>query len=78
MSRFKDVAQMTKQLTTCPCMALFRREIARMVVQRAAALDHSGASPSLQACAQDVGDNCAVLGDEVRELLRKLALEKVA
>ncbi|TKA52509.1 hypothetical protein B0A53_04885 [Rhodotorula sp. CCFEE 5036] len=54
------------------------REIARMVVQRAAALDHNGASPGLQACAQDVGDNCAVLGDEVRELLRKLAAEKVA
>lgn len=62
----------------CPCIPGFRREIARMVVQRAAALDHNGASPGLQACAQDVGDNCAVLGDEVRELLRKLAAEKVA
>lgn len=61
-----------------PCIPGFRREIAKMVVQRAGALDHNGASPSLQACAQDVGDNCAVLGEEVRELLRKLAAEKVA
>lgn len=69
---------MTKQLTACRCMPFYRREIARMVVQRAAALGQDGTSPSLQACAQDVGDNCAVLAEEVRELRRKLAAEKVA
>ncbi|GAA5877736.1 hypothetical protein JCM3774_000740 [Rhodotorula dairenensis] len=54
------------------------REIAKLVAQRAATLDGNGASNSIRACAQDVGMNSAQIGAQVRDLLDKLAAEKLA
>lgn len=49
-----------------------------MVAQRAAALAQNGASDSVQACAQDVAINSAQISEQVRDLLEKMAGEKLA
>ncbi|GAA5984370.1 hypothetical protein JCM10908_003318 [Rhodotorula pacifica] len=54
------------------------RNIANMVAHRAGGVDDDGVSASVQACAIEVADHNAQLGDEVRELLNKLAAEKLA